>query len=613
MSTRGKNAEPVQSVKQPSSNPRRKLSNLDEDCDEFAGNVSHAKVFIIVLTISALVVAIYIQLTKNLHETWRLQQQQQMRNSRQNPQHQSMTRADTTYNTIIVAEHLDRGYLDHVIDSLLKFGHKLSFSGSALTETKATTDLEGFDLIWTHDYPFQTIKKLKPFQRINHFPGTGFITNKLMLSTTPKIPNLLKAFRLPADKDKFSTYVKSNPEKKWIIKSSGHRGISVESATAILSRITQLEEAKLTGGTTSDPEVLVQEFMQNPLLIDGKKFDIGIYAVLTSIEPLRVYIYDAESLIRFCAHPYIDKQTNQLNISDMDSYVVGDDYTPIWLMPSLLRFYIGTNLSMKQTINSYLRQFNKDASVIWEQIEKTISWVYKTKEQHLSKMQKMYQHSNNYNDTSVVGSLNQFFEMVRFDFIIDDQLQVYLMEANMSPNLSSQHFPPNRLLYEQVLQSYFSLVGLNQYAQSLLLSAHLPINYLNGRVEMPKSSIKISADQRYGLDSIISEKELSVYEDLCVSDECHMNCQKLDCRTCYFCLSNSDKLHLRRAIFEHLSRWNFKRLMPSTRDEMLEMQLLQNQPANATGSLRGPPVDSNYIHVQWFRGKCYTDQRYCST
>ena len=42
--------------------------------------------------------------------------------------------------------------------------------------------------------------------------------------------------------------------------------------------------------------------------------------------------------------------------------------------------------------------------------------------------------------------------MVRFDFALDEDLNVYLMEANMSPNLSSNHFAPNKLLYEQVVR-----------------------------------------------------------------------------------------------------------------------------------------------------------------
>lgn len=50
--------------------------------------------------------------------------------------------------------------------------------------------------------------------------------------------------------------------------------------------------------------------------------------------------------------------------------------------------------------------------------------------------------------------------MMRFDFVIDEDLKIYLLEANMSPNLSSAHFPPNRLLYQQVLYNVLGLVGV---------------------------------------------------------------------------------------------------------------------------------------------------------
>lgn len=50
--------------------------------------------------------------------------------------------------------------------------------------------------------------------------------------------------------------------------------------------------------------------------------------------------------------------------------------------------------------------------------------------------------------------------MMRFDLVIDNNLRVYLMEANMSPNLSSAHFLPNQLLYEQVIFNLLNLVGV---------------------------------------------------------------------------------------------------------------------------------------------------------
>jgi tubulin monoglycylase TTLL15 len=51
---------------------------------------------------------------------------------------------------------------------------------------------------------------------------------------------------------------------------------------------------------------------------------------------------------------------------------------------------------------------------------------------------------------------------MRFDFVIDEDLNIYLLEANMSPNLSSAHFPPNQLLYEQVVYNMMGLLGLGE-------------------------------------------------------------------------------------------------------------------------------------------------------
>lgn len=50
--------------------------------------------------------------------------------------------------------------------------------------------------------------------------------------------------------------------------------------------------------------------------------------------------------------------------------------------------------------------------------------------------------------------------MMRFDLVIDNNENVHLLEANMSPNLSSAHFLQNTLLYEQVIYNLLNLVGI---------------------------------------------------------------------------------------------------------------------------------------------------------
>ena len=43
--------------------------------------------------------------------------------------------------------------------------------------------------------------------------------------------------------------------------------------------------------------VIVQQYLDNPCLLDGLKFDFRIYVLVTCMNPLRVYVYE-EGLVR---------------------------------------------------------------------------------------------------------------------------------------------------------------------------------------------------------------------------------------------------------------------------------------------------------------------------
>ncbi len=192
-----------------------------------------------------------------------------------------------------------------------------------------------WNLLWTWKKPKLNPEHLLVWQRISRFPNTSCLTRKDYLKKHLEMRmakckrshntwNIMPlTYVLP---NEFTTFLASfsSIQKRckgngantnlWIMKPVGMsrgRGIS------LINDIGQV--------TYSSPTV-IQKYLTNPLLLDGYKFDLRIYVLVTSYSPLEAFIYQ-EGFARFGSRPYTshseslnDIQIHLTNSSIQKSY-----------------------------------------------------------------------------------------------------------------------------------------------------------------------------------------------------------------------------------------------------------------------------------------------------
>eukprot|EP00835_Amoeboradix_gromovi_P006506 NODE_778_length_4294_cov_0.265316.p1 type:complete len:451 gc:universal NODE_778_length_4294_cov_0.265316:2460-1108(-) len=337
-----------------------------------------------------------------------------------------------------------------------------------ISQTTPPKTIPNFRIFWLKVYPFQRqgIKdlivqvahrsKIGTKLIVNHWPGNGYFTSKLyMLGWAPEdyFPKgyflgnqwdqFVKKFNeeklaledVPADK-----FYKNMPQ--WVIKGE-HRDIE------FIHSIEQVEEATKAKGKKS---FMAQRFINNPFLIDNKKFDIGIYVLWTGVDPLEVFLFD-EILLRFCPEEYGLERTSQ--------YVIAEKYTYPWDMPSLKPGYEENRFSQKYTLSKYLKSLNRpecEYNELWKSINYIVRQVFTKSSQYMSEQTTSFLINNR------IESMD-FFEMVRFDFLVDDNCKVFMLEANMSPNLHPANLRQKNLfdnVIHKVLKKVSDLHNLGQ-------------------------------------------------------------------------------------------------------------------------------------------------------
>ncbi|OAF66702.1 Tubulin polyglutamylase TTLL11 [Intoshia linei] len=281
------------------------------------------------------------------------------------------------------------------------------------------------------------LNDLKSFQKINHFPAMNEISRKDNLARNisrmikynkDEFSFIPKTWIFPADYSSFQNYVKLNKKKRryFITKPlNGAMGNGIKLTKNI-------DRHQYNDGG------IVQEYIEKPFLVDGYKCDLRLYVMITSCDPLRIFLYN-DGLLRLSTEKY-----SPPNESNMDSvYMHLTNYSINRHSENYNRSSSMETGSKRSLLffNKYLMKQGYDNKAVWRNISDLIVKTMILVHPHLFHAYRLYRPCQSPELDSVC------FEILGFDIILDRKLTPWLLEVNRSPSFNVDEKLDNVIKY----------------------------------------------------------------------------------------------------------------------------------------------------------------------
>ncbi|KAM7046737.1 tubulin polyglutamylase TTLL7 isoform 1-T2 [Acridotheres tristis] len=295
---------------------------------------------------------------------------------------------------------------------------------------KTRDEDETANLIWSDCAVQQEkIAELQNYQRINHFPGMGEICRKdflarnmtKMIKSQPQEYSFIpRTWIFPAEYTQFQNYVKELKKKRrqktFIVKpANGAMGHGI-------SLIRNGEKLQ------AQDHLIVQEYLDKPFLMEGYKFDLRVYILVTSCDPLKVFLYH-DGLVRMGTekyHPPSDSNLSQLYMH-LTNYSVNKHNEHFERDETEDK---GSKRSIKW-FTEFLETNNLDVSKFWSDISELVVKTLIVAEPHVLHAYRMCRPGQ------APGSDSVCFEVLGFDILLDRKLKPWLLEINRAPSFGT--------------------------------------------------------------------------------------------------------------------------------------------------------------------------------
>lgn len=292
-----------------------------------------------------------------------------------------------------------------------------------------------WNLLWTWSKPRLNMTHLLIWQRVNHFEGSKELTRKDLLKKniqrytdmsgkgSEAFEIMPQTFQLPHEYTLFvnafmacqaRTFDEKGLQNFWIMKPVGlSRGRGITLVKDI---------ATLTYSQTS----VIQRYIEDPLCLDGYKFDLRLFVLVTSFKPLEAFIY-TEGFARVSTDKYsldpADMENKFIHLTNssiqkLNAKGISDD-NPLM---NCAEDSGGSKISLKGPHGLWKRLEGRGYNIqaLWKNISLVVL-------KSLVMIDEKMSHQP------------CCFEVFGYDVLIDSQLRCWLIEVNASPSMAREN------------------------------------------------------------------------------------------------------------------------------------------------------------------------------
>lgn len=302
----------------------------------------------------------------------------------------------------------------------------------------------------------EAFQATSPTCTVNHIPGNNCLTIKSRLNRTLRalrdrvaatrdpddevvrrcefVPSV---YSMPEDYHALQAAAAAEPDKLWMLKpKNSARGRDIR----LLDDVAEVP---------TESRWMVQEYLANPHLMDNRKYVLRLYALVSSIEPLRVYLYrQGFAKLASCAYSLDDRSNPYVHQTNPDVNARNEEAeSPV----VFIEF---------EQYRAWLREQGHDDETLFARIRDLVALTMIGAREPMRSA------------TARFGADQRgCYEFIGLDCLVDADLNPWLLECNLSPSLGVCAAPDDGGVIEEnvkrgMVADMVALTGLNDRARA---------------------------------------------------------------------------------------------------------------------------------------------------